>query len=378
MALLGVHLTVLIGSSVPSPLPVELTNAVERVEVTQRDEGRAGFQIMFKAGRDSIPIDYPLLRRSRFDPFNRVILMVTFNAIPRVLIDGMITDQQLMVSNEPGASIFAVTGEDVSVMMDLEEKIVEHPAQNELMIANKIIAKYARYGLIPTVIPPPVLDVPLPIQRIPVQHGTDLDYLRQMAERYAYVFYVTPGPAPGTNIAYWGPPKRVGVPQSALTVNMGASTNVASINFRYDALAPQTTSTRVQDSKTNKIKSVKVDKSTRLALSSHPALRSQSKTRERWLSQVGGLREADARARAQASTNASVDHVVTAEGELDVMRYGHILQARRLVGVRGVGQSYDGMYIVKNVTHIIEPGAYKQRFTLSREGVGTLTPVVRP
>ena len=378
MALLGVHLTLLIGSSVPTPVSVEVINAVERVEVTHRDKGRAGFQIMFQAGRDDVLVDYPLLRGSLLDPFKRVILMVTFNAIPQVLIDGIITDQQLTPSNEPGASILTVTGEDVSVMMDLEEKIVEHPAQNELMIANKIIAQYAKYGLIPMVIPPPVLDVPLPTERIPVQHGTDLEYLEQMADRYAYVFYITPGLVPGSNTAYWGPPKRVGLPQSALTVNMGPSTNVQSINFRYNGLAAQTTYGRVQDRKTNKIKSLKETKTTRIPLSRQPALTSRSKTRQRWLSNVAGLTDADARARAQASTDVSVDNVVTAEGELDAMRYGHILEARRLVGVRGAGDTYDGMYLVKNVTHIIEKGSYKQRFTLNREGVGTLTPVVRP
>ena len=35
-------------------------------------------------------------------------------------------------------------------------------------------------------------------------------------------------------------------------------------------------------------------------------------------------------------------------------------------------------YDVKSVTHNIRKGEYKQRFTLSREGTGTLTPLVRP
>ena len=74
-------------------------------------------------------------------------------------------------------------------------------------------------------IPPTAIDVPLPIERIPVQQGTDLEYLRELAERHGYVFYVMPGPSPFTNIAYWGPPIRVGLPQRAITVNMGPETN---------------------------------------------------------------------------------------------------------------------------------------------------------
>lgn len=60
------------------------------------------------------------------------------------------------------------------------------------------------------------------------------------------------------------------------------------------------------------------------------------------------------------------------------MRYGHILRARMLVGVRGAGLTYDGMYYVESVTHNIKRGEYKQSFTLSRDGVVSQTPVVMP
>ena len=44
----------------------------------------------------------------------------------------------------------------------------------------------------------------------------------------------------------------------------------------------------------------------------------------------------------------------TCEGSLDVTRYGGILKARQLVGVRGAGPAFDGLYYVKNVTHKIK------------------------
>ena len=49
-----------------------------------------------------------------------------------------------------------------------------------------------------------------------------------------------------------------------------------------------------------------------------------------------------------------------------------------LVGVRGAGRTYDGMYYVESVTHNIKRGEYKQSFTLSRDGVVSQTPVVMP
>ena len=61
---------------------------------------------------------------------------------------------------------------------------------------------------------------------------------------------------------------------------------------------------------------------------------------------------------------------VTINNEVDAVRYGRVLRARRLVKVRGVGQSYDGTFYVKEVVHSIRRGEYKQRFKLIREGRG--------
>jgi hypothetical protein len=91
-----------------------------------------------------------------------------------------------------------------------------------------------------------------------------------------------------------------------------------------------------------------------------------------------GLNTMQAFARAQGQTDASTDNVITVTGELDAVRYGDTLNARGLVGLRGVGYSYDGLYYVKSVTHSIQRGDYKQRFTITREGLGSTTPVVRP
>ena len=83
------------------------------------------------------------------------------------------------------------------------------------------------------------------IDRIPSQHSTDLSYIIELASRYGYVFYIEPQ-APGINIAYWGPPNFVGMPQKALSVNMDPETNVTSINFQYNALAPTMMNGQIQ------------------------------------------------------------------------------------------------------------------------------------
>jgi hypothetical protein len=71
-----------------------------------------------------------------------------------------------------------------------------------------------------------------------------------------------------------------------------------------------------------------------------------------------------------------MSETVTGEGSLDVLRYGRILKARQLVGVRGAGLAFDGLHYVRSVTHTIKPGEYKQSFKLSRNGLISTVPRV--
>jgi len=393
--LLGTPLMILIGPTVPVPPPPTFGEALESVSVQTSDSGRAGFQITLRAGRGAADLlDYDLLAGPLLRPFSRVVLMVAFNAVPEVLIDGIITNQQLSPGAEPGTTTVTVTGEDVSVMMDLEEKSVEAMRRARTAIAPifaqqsiremvrtgrtpRHVIDDAQFGMIPMIIPPPSIDIPLPIERIPTQQGTDLQYLQEMASRFGYVFYVVSGPAPLTNTAYWGPPVRVGIPQRALSVNVGPTSNVSSIDFQHDGLAQTFVSGSIQDRLTNQSMPVQTFASTRPPLVREPAWATQRQTRT-VVMRESGLDSMQAFARAQGRTDEASDEVVTASGELDAIRYEGILRPRGLVGLRGVGDTYGGMYYVKQVSHSISEGSYTQQFTLTREGTGYISPVVVP
>lgn len=395
--ILGIHLTLLIGPVVPVPAPPALTEALVGVEVSQKEQGRSGFQLTFQAGRSG-PMDiadYPLLLNPLLRTFNRVILIVTFDATPQVLFDGFITRQQLQPGVEPGSSTFTVSGEDVSVMMDLVEKKLPHPAQDEMTIVATTLTQYAPYFLTaPLVIPPQFIEFPAPTERIPQQTATtDLAYINTLATRVGHVFYVTPGPLPTQNTPYWGPIRRPDalVPQPALSINVGPETNVDSVSFSYDALAPTIVADLVQVSDFNVPTPIIWPLSTRVPplaalpspLFNLPNVRVSTLVNDPPPDSTepdprAGMTLAQALSMAKAKVNAAADAVVTVSGELDALRYGHVLAPRGIVGVRGAGFTYDGSYYVKDVTHSIRKGEYKQKFTLSREGVGALTPIVRP
>ncbi len=370
--LLGIHLTLLIGRTVPTPAPLAIIEALQSVKITHTDQGPSGFELAFHVGRATALdlMDYRLLTNPLLQPFNRVIVVVRFAIAPQVLMDGIVTNQQLAPSNEPGASTLTITGEDVSVMMDMEEQPRQFPALPDFAIVNKIILEYKQFGLIPVALP--TIDVPLPTERVPQQPSnyTDRGYLQELARRYGFLFYVTPGPAIGFNTVHWGPPERLAVPQSALSVNMGPSTNVESVNFRYNALAPN----KIKFASGGTTRTIDQPSATRI-----PMVRDRAElARTKIMSDSDGLTPTQLENRAQGLVDHSLDEVVTATGELDALRYNGLLQARGVVGVRGVGKTYDGRYYVKSVSHTIQKGKYTQSFTLTREGTGTLEPFVAP
>jgi len=372
--LLGIHFTVLLGPKIPVPAPPNLLEALEEVEVTHGEDQASVCRITLRIGRSSPLdlIDYSVLANPLLlKPWNRVVLLVTFGIVPQVLMDGFITHHELAPGNDPGTSRLTVMVEDPSVRMDLDEVSAEHPGQSENVIASKLLLAYAQYGVIPDVRTPPAVDVPLPTERTPVQQCSDLAYLRSMAARYGYVFHVTPGPAPGTSTAYWGPAQRSSQSQGTLSVNMGAQTNVESIDFSHNPLGPVLVEGRVQDRSTNKAGPVLSVGSKRPSLSGQPTWQAPKTDVRHSQDRQSGLDTAQAQARAQGKTDASSDSVA-AHGELDALRYGAILEARRLVDVRGVGNLYNGRYAVKRVVHHLRVGSYTQSFTLTRDGVGSL------
>lgn len=361
----GIHLTLMMGAISASPVGRDLIESLVSAQVTVAAGSRTGFQMVFQVGKNS-NIATQLIPSGFFDPPTRVILVVTPGGSSTVLIDGVITRQELSVSNEPGQSHLTITGEDVSRMMDLIEFKIPYPAMpSELRIA-LMIAKYAMYGIVPLIIPSILIDINDPTLQVAAQNVTDLAYINKLAAEAGYVFYIEPGPTPGMNLAYWGPEIKVGSPQPALTVNMDAASNVESLNFGYDPMGKTLFLLNVQLPVVKTAITVPVPDISPLnpPLGLKPSIPFKVEYLE------GTVKQTIPKATMMAmSAQSKATDVITASGQLDVLRYGQVLKARQLVGVRGAGPAYDGLYYVKSVTHNLKRGEYKQSFSLTRNAL---------
>jgi hypothetical protein len=370
-----IHLSLLMGPQIPVPVPQPVTDALLSAQVTVTAGQRSGFQLGFDLAKTGL-INTTLLPSGFFDPKTRVILVVTVSGTPTVLMDGVIIRQEVGIANQPGQSTLTLTGEDLTVLMDLEERPGDSfPSMPHFAQVAVIVGRYAQFGIVPLVIPEIFPDVPMVTQRIDFQKGTDLGYVNELAKANGYVFYLDPGPAPGMSRAYFGPEVRLGVPQHALNVNMDGLSTVDQLTFSFDGTAREEPQVRIQIPATRVSTVLPVPEVSvlrpPLALKPAPALRKKviEDTAKKDIAQA----QAEALAKAAESADA-----VSGSGQLDVLRYGFVLRPRELVGVRGAGITYDGLYYVKSVTHNLRRGSFTQNFTLAREGLISLTPTVVP
>jgi hypothetical protein len=370
----NIQLTLLIGPTVPIPAPQVVMSALQSVEVTTSVGTRSGFQLAFTLSNRS-PLHTLFVIASNASPLAlRVILVATINGVPDVLADGVITRQEITPGSSPGVSTLTVTGEDLTTVMDRQEfNGLPYPAMPAEARVALIIAKYAMYGMIPLVIPSFFQDIPVPVERIPSHDGTDLAYINRLAADVGHTFYVDPGPLPGMNTAYWGPEIKVGVPQPALNMDMDAHTNVESLTFNIRHTDKAMPVVFIQNAATKTAIPIPIPDVNPLQpplglVPPFPARFELMKETAK-LSPIAALGRGVARAAGTADT-------VEGSGSLDVLRYGRLLKARRLVGVRGAGTAFDGLYFVKSVTSTLKQGEFKQRFSLTRNGLISITPVV--
>lgn len=384
MPISNIQLSLRIGDGEPGLAPPEIMRALRSIEVTQTDTAPCGFQLrlhteMLGPGGEN----FALAQSDLLRPWQRVLVRASADGVASTLIDGFITHRQLTAGNGPQPSELIVTGEDVSVKMDLIDYTREWPSLPDYLIAEAVLLPWLplegiRANAVPT------LTAVNPFDHVPQQSGTDRKLLLELAERHGNVFYVAPDDTLFSNTAYWGPPPRNAAPAAVLDVAVGPSNTVTTFQSQETALAPTTyfgvAALRLTDPAIP-VPVITTASDRDPPLASRPALTPGSVlnlTARHTLWCDTQLDPISANLRAQAQTDTSTDAVVTVSCTVPTLRLGTILHAPGTVAVRGTGADHDGIYYLKQTTHQIslqhdEGWGYTQALTLTREGSGTTT-----
>ena len=366
------YLQLMIGPGVPIPAGTEIMDALASVSVTSNTQGASIFQLTFTLSSRSPLQTLFLIGGNAPVPILRVVILVIVSGLPNVLMDGVVTHTQIGIDG--GTATLTVTGEDLSKLMDyLPLDGLPYPGMPPDVRVLSILARYMAFGVVPVVFPCLIPDIPNPLEEIPRQQGTDLEYTRYLAKLSGYEFYVDPGPLPLQSIGYWGPSIRIGIPQPALNTNMDADTNVETMSFSFDAESATLPIVMIYPKELKVGIPIPIPNVNPLSpplglippIPKHLEIDRDSARKNPAAAILAAMARESEKADAASVT-----------GSLDVGRYGRVLQSRKLVGVRGAGPAFDGLYFVKSVTHNIKRGEYKQNFSLVRNGLVSITPRV--
>jgi hypothetical protein len=364
----SVNLELYIGPAVPLPVSKDVIDALVSVKVTSATKGPSAFELTFELSTRSPLQTLFLIAGGASIPIVRVVVAVTMSGRRQVLIDGVMTHHEVGRGARPGTASLTIIGEDLTRVLDLIDfSGIPYPAMPDFARVALILAKYAFLGVIPKVIPSILFDVPIPTEEVPTQDGKDLEYINWLADRVGYVFYMQPGPEVGISTAYWGPEVKVGSEQSALSLDFDSHTTIDDVSFTYDATKATLPVIFIQEQFSRAPIPIPIPDITPLSppLGLIPAL----PLRIEPISETAKYNPLQAAAIGLAKAAQASGKVVRAKGTLDVRNYGRVLEPRRLVGVRGVGKAFEGLYYVDSVTSRIERGNFKQDFELSRNGL---------
>lgn len=363
----GLNLTLLIGPGAPLPASRIVMDALQSVQVvSESGNAQSGFELSFSIERNSPLTSLFLISGGQAVRLFRVVLIVTLNGKSEVLINGVATQTQVAPRTGGGPATLSVQGKDMTAAMDiLPFNGVPYPAMAPDARVRIILGKYAFLGVVPMVIPT-IGGAPVPTDQFARHIDTDLAYVQKLAEEQGYIFRMEPSPAPGVNIAYWGPEIHFGIPQAALTIDSGHADNVESLSFRVDKESAEIPVVFIHNRETGAPLPVPIPNEIPFLppLGAVPPL----PPKITFLGEAAPLKPLDALVRGFAHA-AQHSKAVQGSGSLDVLRYGRVLRAGRPVGVRGAGLPFDGLHYVEQVTSNLTRHSFKQDFSLTRNGL---------
>ena len=164
----NVQLTLMMGPIIAVPVPSTVLESLVEVEVDIHDLEPSGFKLTFSVDKQS-PLQLLFLLTGGMPLlFMRCILVATVNGVASVLIDGVITQNEISPGDKGSNSTLTLLGRDLTALMDQSNwSGFPFPACPREARVALLLAKYAFFGVLPLIIPSILLDITLPIEQIP-------------------------------------------------------------------------------------------------------------------------------------------------------------------------------------------------------------------
>jgi uncharacterized protein len=344
----------------------EFYPCVQQITVNEDLDIGASFQFRLALCRNDDG-SWPHLDENEMKVWNRVTIIAAFPDVSDVILDGYITQVHVQTTPQEASLYADFEGVDASYAMNLQHITKIWTGQTYEQIAQQIIKNYNFNANIASPDasaggssgPPPSV----------TQRSTDLRFLRELARRKGYEFYVRGGDA------YFQPPDLTGAPQKTVVVNFGDKTNCYDMRISADGTRPTEAMITRIDPNTGQPQTVSTKQSGLTPMGTTDAADSRGygvpPTRV-VLRRHAPLTESEMNELVR-STMRRYGFWVKAVGTVNGLRYGKVLRSKKLVGILGLGvKAYNGNYYVKKVTHTLTSTTYSMQFEAYRNRSGEL------
>lgn len=296
----------------------------------------------------------------RFRIWKQVTITAGFESGTDELISGYITHVKPDFDPDPTQCVLEIWGMDGSILMDREEKLKDWPNKKDSDIASEI---FNLYGFTPEVEDTQIIHDEA-VSTI-IQRETDMQFLKRLALRNGFKCYVE-----GTT-GYFRPPQIDATPQPVLAIHFGDETNINRFSIEVNALAPANVAMFQVDRTNKEVLDATAESSQQTTLGSIDAaglLGTGMSPGQVYISHNVTTGNPEMTALCQGLFHEG-EWFVTGEGEITGNQYGHVLKPRGTVTIKGVGETYSGVYYVSHVTHSFTSEGYMQSFQVKRNAI---------
>lgn len=296
----------------------------------------------------------------QFMVWKEVVITAGFESGTEELITGYITHVRPNFDPDPTQCTLEIWGMDGSVLMDRQEKLKDWPNKKDSDIAREI---FSLYGFTPDIEDTTIIHDEA-VSTI-IQRETDIQFLRRLALRNGFECYVE-----GTTGVFKSP-QTGGTSQPVLAVHFGGETNVNRFSIEINALTPVNVAMFQVDRVNKEIVEAIAETSQQAALGQDNAATLVAAGMDPGQVYIGmnvttGNPEMTALCQGLFHQG---EWFVTGSGEIAANQYAHVLKPRQTVTIKGVGETYSGIYYVSHVTHSLTPEGYVQSFKIKRNGI---------
>lgn len=339
----------------------EFLRCIQSLRVEEDIRQGSSFEVVVNACRNDDG-SYPHIGDDGVEPWTRVTITAVVGTAPDVIMDGYITDVHVTTTDQSATLRAAFVGADASFSMNLEQRCKVWSGQTYEQIAEEIVTQ--RYGLqirLPEDTPASSGEPPSVTQR-----STDLRFLRELARRRGYEFYVLGG------AAYFQPPNLTVEPQKLIAVNFGDQTNCTDLQISADFTQPTTAVVAGQDPETGESRAAEAADSglTPLGSTDLASRRGYGVPPSRVVARRPPVRNEGELSEFARSIMRDRGFWLKAQGKLNSARYGAILRAAKPVTIKGVGRQYSGIFYVRRVVHTFSSRSYEMQFEAFRNRAG--------